>query len=194
MYQALQQDIEATIGRPLTPQESTGISRFFKFKRVAKQACIHCSGSVCNELYFILKGSAYSYVTDEKGHKHVFRLAVEGMWISDLSSFLSRKTSKWSVDGIEQCDLLSINYEDTEASFDDLPFMDRYFRIRYQYAYVALQERIMEIASVPAAERYKAFAENNPNLLQRMPQYLIASYLGIQPESLSRIRRRLAGS
>lgn len=194
MYQPLQQDIEETIGRPLTQQESDGLSHYFKFKKTPKQACLQCAGSICTELFFILKGSAYSYLTDEKGHKHVFRLALENMWISDLSSFLSGRPSRWTVETLEPTDLLTFSKKDEEASFDALPFMDRYFRIRYQYAYVALQERIMQVSSVSAADRYKAFAEANPELIQRIPQYLIASYLGIQPESLSRIRRRLAAS
>lgn len=192
MNQALKIDIEQTIGRILTPQEYEDLAHFFKFRRVPKNVFLNIPGDVCKETYFVLKGAAYSYVTDEKGHKNVFRLAIENMWLSDLSSFLSGRPSKWTLETLEPTDLLYISREDAEASYDVLTFMDRYFRIRFQYAYIALQERIMDMSTTSAADRYQAFAKANPEIIQRMPQYLIASFLGIQPESLSRIRRRIS--
>lgn len=188
----LKQEIEATIGRPLSQKELEGLANYFKLHKAPKQSFMLRAGEVCNEMAYIVKGAAISYFIDGKGHKHVIRIAVEKMWIADLGSFLSRRPAKWSVEALEATEYLSINWEDTERSYQEFPFMDRYIRIRFQNAYVGMQERLSDMSAIPADVRYQSFAQANPELIQRIPQYIIASYLGIQPESLSRIRRRLA--
>jgi CRP-like cAMP-binding protein len=192
MYLPLQQEIESTIERSLTREELDSLPRYFRHHNVPKHHLINIAGEVCTETYFILKGACYSYYTDFKGQRHVLRLAVENMWIGDLTSFFSGRPSKWSIETLEPVEYLSITNTDTQRSYDELSFMDRYFRVRFQYAYIAIQERLSSIYADNAEERYKAFAREFPDLLQRFPQYIIASYLGVQPESLSRIRRKLA--
>jgi CRP-like cAMP-binding protein len=192
MYQTLQQNIETTIGRPLSLQESERLPQFFKLREAAKHAVLNPAGEVATNAFFIVKGSAYSYFTDAKGQKHVVRLAIENMWIVDLSSYFSGKPSKWTLETLEATRVLVLSNKDADISFIELSFMDRYFRLLAQQAYVALQERLTRVNAESAEERYKAFAAERPELIQRIPQYLIASYLGIQPESLSRIRSRLA--
>jgi CRP-like cAMP-binding protein len=192
MYQALQHNIELTIGRSLSLQESERLPQFFKLREAAKHTIFNPAGEVVTNAFFILKGSAFSYLTDAKGQRHVVRLAIENMWIVDLSSYFSGNPSKWTLETLEPTRALVLSKEDADLSFNELSFMDRYFRIHAQQAYVALQERLTRVNAASAEERYMAFANERPELLQRIPQYLIASYLGIQPESLSRIRSKLS--
>ena len=192
MYQTLQQNIEHTIERALSTEESGRLPQYFKLREAGKHEILNPAGEVASNAFFILKGSAYSYLTDARGQRHVVRLAVENMWIVDLSSYFSRKPSKWTLETLEVTRAIVLNRQDADRSFNELSFMDRYFRILAQQAYVALQERLTRVNAASAEERYKAFASERPELLQRIPQYLIASYLGIQPESLSRIRGKLS--
>jgi len=192
MYTLLKNNIEKTAGRPVTEQEFSAFSELFFVKNFDKKIYLTEPGEICNYIYFVLKGSCVSYITNIKGDKHVVQFALEGYWISDLYSFFSGKESIFTLEALEPLQVVVLNRQNFMKACDTIPVMERFFRILIQNAYVSLQHRLAITNSEEAERRYEEFAKKNPLLIQRIPQYLIASYLGIKPQSLSRIRKERA--
>jgi CRP-like cAMP-binding protein len=117
--------------------------------------------------------------------------AIENWWAADLGSFLTQSPSSYNILCLEPCELAQISFSDLEELYIAMPKMERFFRIIIQKAYVAAQDRIVNNFSLPAKERYINFRERYPDIDQRVPQYMIASYLGITKEFLSKIRQQL---
>jgi CRP-like cAMP-binding protein len=193
MYRRLQNDIELIIGRILDPEEVQTLYTIFEPRQYDRHQLLNKAGEVCEGSFFVVQGACYSYYTDAKAMRRVVRIAVENMWIGDIGSFSTGRPSMFTVEALEPCEVLAISREKARLAYEKTRFMDRYMRLRFEFAYFALQERLTKVAAESAAERYQSFAAENPETIQRIPQYIIASFLGIQPESLSRIRRRLAG-
>jgi len=157
---------------------------------IKKRKDLLAAGEVCRYVYFITSGAIRSYHVDEKGVEHIFQLRLENSWISDLESFFSRKPSNYYIESIEESTLLRISYERLEALYDEVPKLERYFRILFQRAYINALQRLNSTMWDTAEERYNEMIRENCTILQRVPQTYIASYLGITPESLSRIRKK----
>ena len=190
MHQFIQNDIERTIGRTLQPEECAILESLFEVRHFPAHAFLRPAGKVCRNAYFIVKGSCYSYTTDADGEKHAVRFAIERMWLADLFSLFTETPSRLSMEALEPTEVIFFSRENIDKSFEVTTFMDRYFRILAQNAYIALQNRLIRSQEESAEGRYQQFVAENPSLVQRIPQYLIASYLGIKPETLSRIRHK----
>jgi CRP-like cAMP-binding protein len=190
MHRHIQTDIEHTIGRTLQPEECQLLESFFEARHYPAHAFLRQAGNVCKNAFFIVKGSCYSYTTDQDGKRHAVRFAVEGMWLADLYSLFTDTVSRLTLETLEPTDVIVFSRDNIDRSFEVTTFMDRYFRILAQNAYIALQARMIRSQEASAEERYQRFVDDQPELVQRIPQYLIASYLGIQPETLSRIRQK----
>jgi len=191
MAVTLKSNIEKTINQKLSDDDFDQFSKLLFEKRLDKKALLLEEGNICNYVYFVEEGSSYSYITDEKGDKHAIQFALEGYWISDLYSFYSGRKAIYSIETLEPVKVLMLNKESFEKACCTIPLIDRFFRILIQNAYVALQYRIAKTNSEDAEHRYEEFAKMYPAFVQRIPQYLIASYLGIKPQSLSRIRKEM---
>lgn len=192
MISALRLNIEKTIKQPITDRDFEEFSKLTFEKSFDKKTLLIEEGNVCNYLYFIEQGSCYSYMTDNKGEKHAVQFALEGYWISDLYSFYSERKAIYNVETLEPIKALMLNRDNFEKACCTIPVIDRFFRILIQNAYVALQYRLAKTNSEEAEKRYLEFSKLHPDFVQRIPQYLIASYLGIKPQSLSRIRKERA--
>lgn len=140
---------------------------------------------------FVVEGSVMAYFTDAKGLDHIIQFAFEGWWISDLKSFITQKEAILNVQALEESTVLELSYEDLEELYAQIPPLERFFRIVTQRAFVAFQERILETISQSAEERYRAFHEKFKNYETRIPQKLIASYLGVTPEFFSRMKKKM---
>lgn len=173
----------------LTQEEVEIIISFYTYKKYPKKTIILHAGEVCKFEAFVIKGCLKTYFLDETGSEVVLTFASENWWVSDLSSFYEGKPSKMYIDTLEACELLLITLEDKEALLRQLPQLERAFRIMIQRHLSVYQERLFANIALSAKERYAIFLEKYPSIPQRVPQHLIASYLGISPESLSRIRR-----
>ena len=190
MHRYIQNNIEHTIGRSLQPEECAILGSLFEARHYPAHALLRAEGKVCRNAFFIVKGSCYSYTVDSNGEKHAVRFAIEGMWLADLFSLFTETPSRLTMEALEDTDVIVFSREKIDRSFEVTTFMDRYFRIKAQNAYIALQSRLIQSQEETAESRYLDFITSNPQLVQRIPQYLIASYLGIKPETLSRIRNR----
>lgn len=185
---SLKLNIEKTIKQSITESEFEKFSKLVFEKSFDKKEILIEEGHVCNYIYFITSGSCYSYITDKKAEKHAIQFALEGYWISDLYSFYSEKNAIYSVETLEPVKVLALNKQNFQKACDASPIFDRFFRILIQNAYVSIQYRLAKTNSEDAENRYDEFSKLHPDFMQRIPQYLIASYLGIKPQSLSRIR------
>ncbi|HEV7381142.1 MAG TPA: Crp/Fnr family transcriptional regulator [Dyadobacter sp.] len=176
----------------LTDQDKQKIATYFVSKKLRKRQYLLQEGDVCKHLAFIAKGLLRTYNVDEKGDEHMSVFGWEGWWLSDFSSFLTGQPAMFNIDAIEESELFLISQPDYEALTLAVPVMDRYFRILYQKSIVTKERRLMSSITHTAEEKYVKLAESNPKMIQRVPQNLIASYLGIAPETLSRIKKNLA--
>jgi CRP-like cAMP-binding protein len=186
--QALYESIHSKVG--LTTSEFELISAYFEAVHVTKKATLTTEGKANDRLYFIEKGLLFSYKTLENGNMQVIQFAKEDFWISDLCSFFSGSQALFSIQALEDSELWSITRDDFEEMCIKFPSMETLFRLNFQNAYVSTLRRLSDVYSEDAEAKYNKMIEQQPDLLQRIPQYLTASYLGILPSSLSRIRSK----
>ncbi|SEI45540.1 cAMP-binding domain of CRP or a regulatory subunit of cAMP-dependent protein kinases [Dyadobacter koreensis] len=176
----------------LTDGDKELIKTFFVSKSLRKRQYLLQEGDICKHLTFIAKGLLRTYNVDDKGDEHMSVFGWEGWWLSDFNSFLNGEPAVFNIDAIEDSHLFMISRADYEVLFLTVPIMDRYFRILYQNSIVTKERRLMSSITHTAEEKYVQLAKSNPQMIARVPQNLIASYLGIAPETLSRIKKNLA--
>ncbi len=192
MDTCLRQNFKRTTGHDLTDEEFNYFNSFFFSKSVDKKTILKEEGCQAKYVYFIEEGAAFSYYTNDRGDRNAIQFALEGYWITDHYSFFSKKNSVYTVQTLEPTELQVLNIENFDKLCKSSHLYEHFFRILIQNAFVSLQYRLALTNSEDAEHRYLAFAEKYPHFIQRIPQYLIASYLGIKPQSLSRIRQILA--
>ena len=192
MNNLLRLNLERTLNQQLPDEIVAMVAELMKEEQFAKGSMLAEEGKDCDRIFFVVQGACYSYLTDRKGENHVVQFALEGYWISDLYSFFSRQKAVYSIEALEDCSVLALGRNDFEQLCSSYAVFDRFFRLLIQNAYVALQYRLIKTTSHEAEARYTEFSKLHPAFIQRIPQYLIASYLGIRPQSLSRIRKELA--
>jgi CRP-like cAMP-binding protein len=176
----------------LTEEELTRMTTFFIPKKLRKKHFLLQQGDVCGYLAFVVNGCLRSYSIDGKGEEHVIQFAISDWWIGDLQSYLSGEPSIYSIDALEDSEVLLLDKTARDNMLIALPKLERFFRLLLERSYVATQQRLACTLSASAEERYLAFLKTFPALVQHIPQNQIASYLGIAPESLSRIRKHLS--
>jgi CRP-like cAMP-binding protein len=175
----------------LSPGEQESCVSFFAPKKLRKKQYLLQEGDVCKYTAFVEKGILRSYTVDDKGYEQVVQFALEGWWISDIYSFLTEEPSPYNIDAFEDAELLLLTKSANEAMLEQVPKMEKYFRILSQNALVAMQRRLVGSLSQTAEEKYTGLMKTYPDIVQRVPQHMIASYLGITPETLSRIRKQM---
>ena len=151
-------------------------------------------GDICKHECFILSGCTKMFHLDKDGHEHVIMFSIEDWWTSDMGSFITQTPSDFSVQCIENTKMVQISHDVAEDLFLEIPKLERFFRKIVEKALVASQKRIVRNFSMTAKERYLFFSQTYPEMEQRIPQYQIASYLGITKEFLSKIKREIATS
>lgn len=174
---------------PLTAKEKEELSLRFTERRIKRRTYVLQQGDVCKHFSFVVSGCLKMYAVDANGKEHNLQFVAENDWITDLASFYSEKPSKVYIEAIELTTVLQINHKDLLELYINYHKFDRNFRIIIEQKYIELQDRVLQNISTTAEERYRHFIENYPNLVNRLPNTQIASYLGITPEFLSRIRK-----
>jgi CRP-like cAMP-binding protein len=139
----------------------------------------------------VVKGCLSAYYLDKKGNKSIVQFAIENWWLGDFDAFYNGVPSKLYIEALEDSTLLAINYNDLQTLFQQSPIFERYFRILVTSAFISLRKRILSSLGKSIKERYLEFCESYPNIEGRVPNYQIASYLGVSPEGLSRARRKM---
>jgi CRP-like cAMP-binding protein len=186
--------ILAHVGRhvDLTEQEKEIFISLLRFRRIRKRQYIVQQAAVAVYETFVHKGCLRAFYIDGHGKEYVVQFAVEDWWIGDLRSFLTQTPADYYVEALEDSEVLQIEFAALEELYVRVPKFNRFFRILMQRAFIALQQRLVSAHSKSAEERYVEFVKRYPNIEQRVPQYMVASYLGFTPEFLSRIRQQQA--
>ena len=177
---------------PLTPEEESVLKQYLTPKKLRKKQYLLQEGDVCKFVAFVEKGALRSYVIDEKGVERIVQFALEGWQISDLYSFLTGEAATYNIDALEDSELLLVSKSAHEELLKALPKYETWIRLQITGAYIALQKRLTSVISLSLEERYTAFSSHYPQIVQRVPQHMIASYMGLTPETLSRVRKKMA--
>jgi CRP-like cAMP-binding protein len=159
-----------------------------RVKKLRKKQFLLQEGEVCDFEGFILKGCTRMYYLDKEGVETILLFAVEGWWVSDITSFADRKPSNLFIETIEDTEMLTIDYAGKTRLFERVPAFEHLFRLLVQRSLGVLQQRFYAAVSQTAEERYKTFLEKYPLVAQRVPQHQIARYIGVSPEFLSKVR------
>ena len=173
-----------------SPKEHLTIRSYFKTKTLKRREILHDSNIVCNNYYFIESG-IIRYYQIKDGEEITGGFFSEGSGYTDLDSFLSNSFSKQTAQAIECSSLLFITKLDLEKLYQEVPKFERIARILAEEAFLDLRNKIDSFILQDAKERYLSILTNRPELIRRIPQHYVASYLGIKPQSLSRIRKNL---
>lgn len=192
-YPALLRAVEHTLGQALSEPASASIERLAFEKSFDKKEFFAEPGRACNYQYFVLEGACYSYYINEKGDKNALQFATENYWITDAASYFLGNDAVSTIETLEPTRVLMLSKHNFRLLCDSDPIWDRYFRVLMQNSLAHLHYRIAKTNSEEAKVRYLEFSRMYPHFIQRIPQYLIATYLGVKPQSLSRIRKELAG-
>jgi len=190
MFNLLIQNLQKHI--TLTDTDVEQISAAMQVKKVRKNQLIIEPPEHCNTEHFISKGCLRLYFLDEQGIEHTLAFATEGWWITDLESFFTGDPAKYHVEALEDGEIFVLKKDKLEELFQTVPALNTYFRKLYQNSIISLNERLLNVISTTADQRYIRFVKKYPALENRLPQYLIASYLGVTPEFLSKIKARMA--
>lgn len=176
---------------PLNNEESQLVKELFKSRLYRKKQYILQENDVCNQFNFVVRGCLRMYKIDEKGNTHIIQFASENWWMVDIGSFHQKKSSDLSIDALEDTMVLQISYENLIKLYTSAPKFDRIFRVLIENSFVTLQNRLLQNISSTAEDRYLSFMETYSHLSNRLPQTQIASFLGITPEFLSKLKAKL---
>jgi len=174
----------------LSPEDRLALINYFKFVTYKKKELLLSSEDVCRSTYFVIKGCLRMYFITEKGVEQTMQFALENWWISDYMAFTNQQRTEFYIQAVETTEVLVIDYHSLELLYQQVPVTERYFRLVYQRMAAAAQQRAKYFQDFSKEEIYIHFNKRFPEFIQRVPQYLIASYLGFTPEYLSEIRKK----
>ncbi|AYQ33129.1 Crp/Fnr family transcriptional regulator [Runella sp. SP2] len=174
---------------PLTEDEITIIKGKAKKRIIKRRQMILQEGFPCKHYSFVVEGCFKMYGVDDRGNEHNIQFAAENDWIMDIGSFHSKKPSQLFIEAVEPSVVLQIEQQDLYFLYLNVPKLDRIFKVIVENKFVELQNRVLQTFSSTAETRYLSFLEQYPKLASRLPNTQIASYLGITPEFLSKIRK-----
>jgi CRP/FNR family transcriptional regulator len=186
MHQALLEHIAKFV--KLTETEAQSVIGFLDYKKAAKKEHLLREGQICNAQYFIVKGCFRQYIINEKGTEKTLLFGIENWWITDFLSFQSQSPSNFFIQAIENSEVIVLERQAMEDLLLEVPKLERYFRLCMQKSFGASQVRIKYLFTMSAEERYRHMSSMFPEFVQRVPQYMLASYLDFSPEFLSKIR------
>lgn len=189
MFETLLKSINAIV--KLTEEEEEHFKTFFTHKKILKKQFIAQQDDPSKYLIYVVSGALKSFTTDQQGNNKIMQFAIENWWMAENNSFFTGEPSMYSMDAIEDSQLLLLTHENYEKMLSEIPKMEKYWRSILEKRIIAMQRRITIMLTYSIEKKYTRFIEIYPNLNSRFPQHLIASYLGISPETLSRLRKTI---
>src|SRR5213075_2999918 len=190
MHEAIIKYIITHSTTPLTETDVEVIKDVFVPKKIRKRQYLLQEGEVCKHTAFIVKGAMRQYTIDEKGLEHIVRLSIENWWVVDRESYVMLTPSIYNIDAWEDSDVLLLTRADFLNRLSSIPSINEMTRTMDENFAIASQKRVNAAISLSAEERYADLLKSYPEFFRRFPQHIIASYLGITKETLSRIRRQ----
>ena len=175
----------------LTNEEEQILLSIVSFRRYLKGQYVVQQGDICKNSGFIINGCTRTFHVDDDGQEQTVMFSTENWWASEIGSFVTQTPSDYNVQCVENTELIQISFDEQETLFRKIPKLERFFRLILEKAFVASQKRIVRNFSLTAKDQYLHFLKEYPELDNRIPQYMIASYLGITKEFLSKIKSQL---
>jgi CRP-like cAMP-binding protein len=188
-FEAFFDYIQEISGKLLSEDDKHLLMAHFKPKKLRKRQYFLQEGDVCKYIGFIVKGSARTFTVDDKGHENILKLSLENWWLADFESFYLLTPSRFNIEALEDLEVLQSTNAQIEEFLKHIPAFAAMANIISQNYTIANQKRMQAAMSYTAEERYEDLISNYPQFMQRFPQNMIASYLGLSPETLSRIRK-----
>ncbi|MGG9962559.1 Crp/Fnr family transcriptional regulator [Ferruginibacter sp. SUN106] len=179
--------------RKITADQEIGeeaVLPFFDTRLFKKKDILQQEEKLCVHYFFVVKGCLRLYFTDDSGTEQTLQFALENWWMTDLDAFRTGRQSVYSIQALEPAEVLVIDAENYNLLLQKLPVMEKYFRLVYERAYAASLLRVQMISRMPKNEFYELFEGKYPDFLQRIPQKILASFLGFTPEYLSELRKK----
>lgn len=176
----------------LDEEETAFFITLLQSKQIKRKAFLLKAGDICRAESFIVKGCLRAYMIDDNGFEHVIMFGVEDWWIGDLFSFLTQSPTHYYIEALEDTEVLQISKANLDRLYETVPKFERFFRLIFQNAFVAQQQRINQNLSFTAEQRYIEFITKYPQLEQRLSQKHMAAYLGMTPVFLSMLRRKMS--
>lgn len=189
-YQSLLAHIRELV--PIAEAEEMIIRDAYKPTELNKKDYLLKKGELSNYMRFVAEGCLKAFTVDLEGVEHILQFGIKGWWVNDLYAFLTEQPATFYLQAITKSVVLQVHRDRLTRLYDEVPMMDRFYRIKTQNGYVALQERTIHSMSQVAEQRYREFISRYREMEQQIPQYMIASYLGITPEHLSAIRKKIS--
>lgn len=174
----------------LTPEEQEFFVSLLRVNSVKRKQYIVQPDFTCKYRSYVIAGAMRAYLIDKKGNDHTIAFAVEDWWISDYNSYIYQQPATLFVEAVEDTLLIQLDYNAEQLLMETYPKFERFFRIITQRSFAFLQKRLLSNLSMTAEERYQEFSDKYPKLVNRFPQYAVASYLGFSTEFLSKIRNK----
>ena len=175
----------------INEEDFNDIMEYFHARKLEKKETSLEAGEICRYHYFVLNGMLRMFFINEKGIEQTTEFAIETWWLTDNIAFEHKQPASFSIQAVEKTELLYISQEEQDKLLGNFPVMERYFRFVYQRAFAASQLRIQYLFSLTKEEFYFNLLRKHPEFVQRVPQYLVASFLGFTPEYLSEIRKKM---
>ncbi|QCX02393.1 Crp/Fnr family transcriptional regulator [Aggregatimonas sangjinii] len=176
----------------LTNEETEKLIAIIRTTKIKKRQFIDQPNYVCQYRNYVVKGAFRSYFIDNEGKEHTVQIALEDWFVSDFYSYITQTPATLFVEALEDSTILQMTYDDIEGLCKEIHALSEYFRISTERAFAFSRKRALSNLSLTAEERYLELLNRYPNMIKRVPQKVIASYLGFTPEFLSKIRRDLA--
>lgn len=179
---------------PLNSEEINFLASVFKEKKIKRRQFILQQGDICAFNSFVVEGCFRMYMVDHQGKEHNLQFGVENWWLLDMESFYFETPSQLYIEALEHATILQIKKEDQLKLYVDYPKFNRIFRVLCENSLITFQKRVLQNISSTAEERYLEFLHKNPKLQSRISNVQIASYIGVTPEFLSAIRKKITTS
>jgi len=176
---------------PLSESEETLLPQYIKYVTIHKKDYLLKEGQICHALYFVVKGCLRMYFIQENGVEQTTQFAIENWWMGDYFSYGLQKPSRFHIQAAENTEILLLHHETAQQLYKAIPALESYMRQMAERAYGAAQQRLFIIYGLSAEERYRQFIDKYPSFAQRIPQYMLASFLGVTPEFLSKLRSKM---
>lgn len=187
MLRTLSEHIEKITGVSIDPDV---LKSYMEEIQIKKKGFLFQAGHPCTHIYFVVQGCLNLYFVNDRGQNQTVQFALENWWLSDFMAYRSGVHTGFYLQAVERSKVIGIQISQQERLLEDFPQLERYFRVIYERAYGASLMRMKYVYGYSKEELYHDFAQKFPEFIQRVPQYLLASFLGITPEYLSELRRK----
>lgn len=176
----------------LTQEEEAVLLAHLSYRKYLKNQFVVQQGDICKYEFFVLKGCLKTFHITEDGQEHIIMFSIEDWWGGDIGSFITQTPADFNVQCLENTELIMLQHDIVEVLYEKIPKLERFFRQIIERAFVASQKRIVRNFSMSAKDRYLYFKNQYPEIEKRIPQYMVASYLGMTKEFLSKIKSEMA--